>query len=153
MIMFLRTKVQMCADWLFNTPTRALEVTSGLIGLFFSIVMLADYHVLVGLKTYEPFAYVRLKWGWLLLALLAIIQLYKTVDASINGKEKSAYLLLWFALAYAIISVLFAASYPPLSTGFSTYIILSVINTMGYMHIDNEVKATKKTSKENTRND
>lgn len=122
--------------WCFNTPTRMVELISGFTAFFFSSSFLLDYSMFILYHPYRNFSYLSSKWLWILMFFLSILQLVFAGRSTHKSNEKSAFLLLWFALVWIIIAVVFATDYPPLSIEFFTYTILSIVNLVSYFYLD-----------------
>ena len=123
-------------DWCFKTPTRLVELISGFCAFFFSSAFLMDFSIFIVNHPYRNFSYLSSKWLWILMFFMSILQLIVAGRSTLKSNEKSAYLLLWFSLVWIIIAVVFASDYPPISTGFFTYSILSIVNLVSYFYLD-----------------
>ena len=123
-------------EWAFRTPTRMVELISGFVAFFFSSAFLLDISIYVVQHPYRNFSYLSSKWLWFIMFLLSILQIIYAGISTVKSNLKSAQLLLWFSLVWIIIAVVFATDYPPISTGFFTYSILSVVNLISYFYLD-----------------
>lgn len=123
-------------EWAFRTPTRMVELISGFVAFFFSSAFMLDISIYVVNHPYRNFSYLSNKWLWFVMFLLSILQIVYAGRSSTKSNLKSAQLLLWFSLVWIIIAVVFASDYPPISTGFFTYGILSVVNLISYFYLD-----------------
>lgn len=123
-------------DWCFRTPTRLVELISGFCAFFFSSAFLMDFSIFVINHPYRNFSYLSSRWLWILMFFMSILQLIFAGRSTLQSNKKSAYLLLWFSLVWIIIAVVFASDYPPISTGFFTYGILSIVNLISYFYLD-----------------
>lgn len=131
-------------NWCFNTPTRLIELVSGFCAFFFSSAFLMDISLFIANHPYRNFSYLSSKWLWMLMFVMSILQLLYAGRSGIKSNQKSAVLLLWFSLIWIIIAVVFASDYPPISTGFFTYAILSIVNLISYFYLDHLNKSTIK---------
>ena len=123
-------------EWAFKTPTRMVELISGFVAFFFSSAFIMDLSFYVTNHPYRNFSYLSSKWLWVLMLFLSILQIIYAGRSTLKSNLKSAQLLLWFSLVWIIIAVVFASDYPPISTGFFTYGILSVVNLTAYFYLD-----------------
>lgn len=123
-------------EWAFRTPTRMVELISGFVAFFFSSAFLLDISIYVVQHPYRNFSYLSSKWLWFIMFLLSILQIIYAGRSTVKSNLKSAQLLLWFSLVWIIIAVVFATDYPPISTGFFTYSVLSVVNLISYFYLD-----------------
>ena len=139
---FLATLMDL-RDWCFKTPTRLVELISGFCAFFFSSAFLMDFSIFVINHPYRNFSYLSSRWLWILMFFMSILQLIFAGRSTLQSNKKSAYLLLWFSLVWIIIAVVFASDYPPISTGFFTYGILSIVNLISYFYLDHLNKSKK----------
>lgn len=144
-INYLRNKLH----WVFETKTRFGELLSGLTAFFFAIVMMIEYHVIILRESYATFGKLTTKWIWLVVLVFAALQVIESTKTHLVSNQRSAQLALWFALIWFIIAILFASNYPPLSTGFFTYMIFSFANFIIYFYLD----GNNQTIIKETRND
>lgn len=131
-------------EWAFRTPTRMVELISGFVAFFFSSAFMIDASIYVVNHPYRNFSYLSNKWLWFVMFLLSILQIVYAGRSTVKSNLKSAQLLLWFSLVWIIIAVVFATDYPPISTGFFTYGILSVVNLTSYFYLDHLNKSNIK---------
>lgn len=118
-------KINQGRVYLFQHPTKSIEILSGLLSLFFGIVFIINGNLLIKNEFYQSFDYVGPMWIWWLVILLGIIQLNASRKDTLESNILSAITLKVSALVTFIIALMFAADYPPLGTGFFTYTILS----------------------------
>lgn len=118
-------KINQGRAYLFQHPTKSIEILSGLLSLFFGIVFIINGNLLIKNEFYQSFDYIGPKWIWWLVILLSTIQLNASRKDTLESNILSAITLKVNALVTFIIALMFAADYPPLGTGFFTYSILS----------------------------
>ena len=123
-------------EWAFRTPTRIVELISGFIAFFFSSAFIMDISFYMANHPYRNFSYLSNKWLWIIMFFLSILQIIYAGRSTLKSNLKSAQLLLWFSLVWIIIAVVFASDYPPISTAFFTYAILSIVNLTAYFYLD-----------------
>ena len=145
----INNRLRNTLNWIFETKTRPGELFSGVTAFFFAIVMMIDYNVIVLRESYATFGELTTAWLWLAILILAVLQVAESTKDSLISNQRSAQLALWFSLIWCIIAILFASNYPPLSTGFFTYMIFSIANFITYFYID----GNNQTIIKETRND
>lgn len=118
-------KINQGRVYLFQHPTKSIEILSGLLSVFFGIVFIINGNLLIKNEFYQSFDYIGPMWIWWLVILLGIIQLNASRKDTLESNILSAITLKVSALVTFIIALMFAADYPPLGTGFFTYTILS----------------------------
>ena len=118
-------KINQGRVYLFQHPTKSIEILSGLCSVFFGLVFVINGNSLVKNEFYQSFDYVGPMWIWWLVILLGTIQLNSSRKDTLESNILSAITLKVNALVTFIIALMFAADYPPLGTGFFTYSILS----------------------------
>lgn len=123
-------------EWAFRTPTRIVELISGFIAFFFSSSFIMDLSFYTVNHPYRNFSYLSNRWLWFIMFFLSILQIIYAGRSTLKSNLKSAQLLLWFSLVWIIIAVVFASDYPPISTAFFTYAILSIVNLTAYFYLD-----------------
>lgn len=123
-------------EWAFRTPTRIVELISGFIAFFFSSAFIMDLSFYMVSHPYRNFSHISSKWLWVLMFFLSIMQIIFAGRSTLKSNLRSAQILLWFSLIWIIIAVVFATDYPPLSTEFFTYAILSIVNLTAYFYLD-----------------
>ena len=111
---FLPSKFQY---WLFQRGTRAIEFISaiGLIG--FAVVFHINDGTMYDLPLYHKFAEIE---EWKIVVTLGVVGCLQALTlgySSVKATALSGYMLLISALIWALISVAFYMSYPPLNTG------------------------------------
>ncbi|MCX8746149.1 MULTISPECIES: hypothetical protein [Snodgrassella] len=121
---FLPDKLQ---KWLFHTGTRVITVTSALIMIGFAGIFLLGGSEVFNLKLYKGFLLLHPLTLSVLLIGMAVLQLLVTIFKSNRCNVLCGYLLILSALIWAVISATFWASYPPLTTGMTTYPVLAVV--------------------------
>lgn len=136
-------------DWVFETRTRFGELLSGLSAFFFAVVMMIDYNVIILRESYATFGALTTKWLWLVVLVLAVLQVVESTKNHLVSNLRSAQLALWFALIWFIIALLFASNYPPISTAFFTYTLFSFANFIIYFYLE----GNNQTIIKETRND
>ena len=111
---FLPTKFQF---WLFSRGTRAVEFVSAIGLLGFALVFWVDDGHIYDAPLYYKFATIP---EWRIITTLiftGLAQICAMWYDSVKSTVISGYLLLWAGLVWAMISVAFIMSYPPLNTG------------------------------------
>lgn len=131
-------------EWAFRTPTRIVELTSGFIAFFFSSAFVLDLSFYVVQHPYRNFSYLSSKWLWGIMFFLSILQIVYAGRDTTKSNLKSAQLLLWFSLVWIIVAVVFATDFPPISTAFFTYAVLSIVNLTAYFYLDHLNKSKLK---------
>ena len=111
--------------YLFQHPTKSIEILSGLLSVFFGLVFFINGKSLIKNEFYRSFDYVGPMWIWWLVILLGTTQLNASRKDTLESNILSAITLKVNSLVTFIIALMFAADYPPLGTGFFTYSILS----------------------------
>jgi hypothetical protein len=134
---FLPDKLQ---QWLFCTGTRVITVTSALIMIGFAGIFLLGGSDVFDLKMYKGFLLLRPYTLAVLLIGVALLQLIVTIFKSYRCSVFSGYLLILSALIWAVISATFWASYPPLTTGMTTYPVLTVVCALAGRNLINYTK-------------
>lgn len=129
--------------WLFDeSPTRPVELLSGLTAFFFSVIMMVEYHIIVLQDSYINFGKITSKWLWIVVLIFSIMQIIEACKNHLISNLRSAQIALWFTLVWFIIALLFASNYPPLSTGFFTYTLLAFTNFIIYVYLEDENQIT-----------
>lgn len=121
---FLPDKLQ---KWLFSTGTRAIEVTSSLIMLGFSFVLFESNHSFFTADLYEKFEQIHPHALAIIMFAVAVAQTVAVFFKSARSNVLSGFTLLLSAFVWFVVFGLFAAAYPPLSTGIFTYLALSIV--------------------------
>ncbi|WMY90938.1 hypothetical protein [Snodgrassella communis] len=134
---FLPNKLQ---KWLFYTGTRVITVTSALIMIGFAGVFLLGGSEVFNLKLYKGFLLLHPYTLAVLLIGVALLQLIIAIFKSNRCSVLSGYLLILSALIWAVISATFWASYPPLTTGMTTYPVLTVVCALAGRNLINYTK-------------
>lgn len=132
-------KIHKLANWVFDEPTRPVELLSATIGFWFASIMLLNSTMTQSHISYTPFVLLEGGWIWILIVFLSVIHFIKIFAKSTKlTPHIRSYILLWFALVYILIAILFAAAWPPLTTGFPTYCTLAIINLLAHFKIDGD---------------
>lgn len=134
---FLPDKLQ---KWLFDTGTRVITVTSALIMIGFAGIFILGGSEIFNLKLYKGFLLLQPFTLEVLLLSVALLQLIITIFKSNRCHVLSGYLLILSALIWAVISATFLASYPPLTTGMTTYPVLAVVCALAGRNLINYTK-------------
>ena len=128
-------KVNQGRVYLFSTPTKAIEALNGLTLSLFGLVFLINGATLGQYKFYVNFMYMGPSWIWWVVMLLGITQLNAARKDTLESNMMSAICLKLSALVWFVISLMFGSDYPPLSTGFFTYMSFSLLNVLGGFHL------------------
>lgn len=139
MVNKINKKLMNTCEWVFSDRTKPIELFSAIVAFLFSLQLIIDFDIITARTSYEYFAALSNKWVWVLVFLMANFQLYNINDSSVAGFRRRGFLSLWMSLVWILISMTFAANYPPLSTGFFTYFSLSIMCFITYNYIDNHV--------------
>lgn len=131
-------KVNQGRNYIYSTPTKSMEFLNGFLSIFFGLVFLANGTVLGLLKLYLNFSYIGPKWVWGIPVLLGVLQLKYACSDSLESNVKSALIMHTCALMWFIISLLFGSDYPPLSTGFFTYLCIAAMCSLTALHLDGQ---------------
>lgn len=120
-------------EYIFHIPTKSIELLNGLTAFFFAIVFMVNGATLSEHKFYLNFKYAGPSWIWIIVLILSIIQLNAMRKETLESNILSAIVLKVSALFWFMAALMFGSDYPPLSTGFFTYSILSFITVLaGY---------------------
>ena len=92
------------------------------------------------LKLYKGFLLLHPLTLSVLLIGVALTQLVIAIFKSNRCSVLSGYLLIFSALIWAVISATFWASYPPLTTGMTTYPVLAVVCALAGRNLINYAK-------------
>ncbi|WP_180295766.1 hypothetical protein [Snodgrassella communis] len=117
-----------------------ITVTSALIMIGFAGVFLLGGSEVFNLKLYKGFLLLHPYTLAVLLIGVALLQLIIAIFKSNRCSVLSGYLLILSALIWAVISATFWASYPPLTTGMTTYPVLTVVCALAGRNLINYTK-------------
>ena len=120
---FLPDKLQTI---IFSTGTRGIEILSSLVMLGFAFVFYISGNEISHEDLYSKFQHIHPHVVVCVLTVTAILQLYAAIYQSSKSNIWSGWLLIWSALVWFVITGIFWAAYPPLSTGMSTYLVFAV---------------------------
>ncbi len=134
---FLPDKFQ---NWLFDTGTRAIEVFSGLAMLGFAFTFFVSGDEIYTSDLYEKFQHLHKPTLLTILLTVAILQIGFSVVKSYRLKLVSSFLLMLSGLVWAVITGRFIAGYPPVSTGMTTYAVLTIICSFAGLYQNRHVK-------------
>ena len=131
-------KVNQGRNYIYSTPTKSMEFFNGFLAIFFGLVFLVNGTALGLLKLYLNFSYIGPKWVWGIPVLLGVLQLKYACSDSLESNVKSALIMHTCSLMWFIISLLFGSDYPPLSTGFFTYLCIAAMCSLTALHLDGQ---------------
>ena len=134
---FLPDKIQ---NWLFETGTRAIEVFSGLAMLGFAFTFLLAGDELYKADLYEKFQHLHKPTLIVILVVVSILQLGFAVVKSHRLKLVTSFLLMFSSLVWAVITGMFIAGYPPVSTGMTTYAALTIVCSFAGLYLNRHAK-------------
>jgi hypothetical protein len=134
---FLPDKIQ---NWLFETGTRAIEVFSGLAMLGFAFTFLLAEDKLYRVDIYEKFQHLHKPTLVCILVCISVLQLGFAVIKSYRLKLVSSFLLMFSSLIWAVITGMFIAGYPPVSTGMTTYAVFTIICCFAGLYLNRHAK-------------
>ena len=124
-------KVNQGREFLFSTPTKSIEFLNGLCILFFGLVVLLNISSLGTYKFYASFSSIAPIWVWWISIIVGFIQLKNIGRDTLESNIMSVLMLKVSAFLWLLFAILFGAEYPPLSTGFFTYLWFSVVCLLG----------------------
>ena len=127
-------------SWIFSSGTKAIEIVSSLMMYGFAINFAFDRDELIKEDLYEKFQHFHTPSLIAILFILASLQLGCSFITRNKFKLINSFLLMVSALAWAIITGIFIASYPPLSTGITTYSILAITCFLAGLYENRKVK-------------
>ena len=113
--------------FLFHLPTKSIEFLNGLLALMFGLVFMMNGSSLVQYKSYVAFTYVGPVWLWFVISMIGVFQLNAMRKETLESNMLSAIVLKVSSLLWFLVAILFGSTYPPLSTGFFTYLIISLV--------------------------
>lgn len=128
-------KVHEGREYLFSTPTKAIEFLNGICALMFGLVFLMNGSTLGKFKFYLSFAYVGPLWVWWFVVILGAVQLNAMRKDTLESNMLSAIFLKLSALMWFLSALMFGSDYPPLSTGFFTYVNFSLVTVLAGFHL------------------
>ena len=118
-------KINRARSYLFKLPTKSIELLSGLCSMFFGLVFIVNGRAIKETHSFVNFEYIGPDWIWWLVLLLGIMQLNAMRKDTLESNIMSAICLKVSSLVSFVIALMFASNFPPISTGFFTYTILS----------------------------
>lgn len=113
--------------WFFQTGTRSIEITSSLIMIGFAYILMTSGHEFFIADPYEKFESMHPHKLACIMFLVSLAQITAACFKSARSNVLSGFILLISALVWFVVFGLFAAAYPPLSTGMITYLVLSIV--------------------------
>lgn len=128
-------KVNQGREFLFSTPTKSIEFLNGLCTLFFGLVFLLNGASLGTYKFYVSFTNIAPPWLWWICVIVGFIQIKSLSKNTLESNIMSVLMLKISAFLWLLFAILFGAEYPPLSTGFFTYLWFSVTCLLGGFHL------------------
>lgn len=128
-------KINQGREFLFSTPTKSIEFLNGLCILFFGLVFLFNGASLGEHKFYISFTFIAPPWLWWICVIVGVTQLRAMNKDTLESNMMSVLMLKSSALLWFLFAILFGAEYPPLSTGFFTYLWFSMVSLMAGFHL------------------
>lgn len=128
-------KVNQGREFLFSTPTKSIEFLNGLCMLFFGLVVLLNITSLGRYEFYTSFSKMIPIWVWWISIIVGFIQLRNLRKNTLESNIMSVLMLKISAFLWLLFAILFGAEYPPLSTGFFSYLWFSVVCLLGAFHL------------------
>lgn len=86
-------------------------------------------------KFYVSFTSIAPPWLWWICIIVGFIQLKSLSKNTLESNIMSVLMLKISAFLWLLFAILFGAEYPPLSTGFFTYLWFSVVCLLGGFHL------------------
>lgn len=128
-------KVNQGRQYLFSTSTKSIEFLNGLSAFLFGLVFLLNGAALGNYKFYLNFNYIGPIWVWWFVVILGAIQLNSMRKDTLESNMISAIALKLSALMWFMSALMFGSDYPPLSTGFFTYLSFSLVMVLAGFHL------------------
>ena len=125
-------------EYIYSTPTKAMELLNGLFSSFFCLVFLINGDTLSGFRIYINFNYLGPKWFWIFMLFIGLAQLNYMRKDTLESNIKSALVMHISSVNWLVVAIMFGSIYPPLSTGFFTYSWFSVISCLTALHLDSQ---------------
>lgn len=127
LLLFYKTILEKCYDWLFDEITRPIEVLSSIGMIMFSTVFLIYNAELIKLPSYAPFKYVAPPQLWLIFIAIGLVQVLATIITSIKANKVSGYFLMLSGAVWGWIAITFSmGDLGIITTAPSTYWLLAI---------------------------
>lgn len=140
-ISFISNLFYLICNWIFSSGVKTIEILSSFMMFGFALNFAFDRDELIKEDLYEKFQHFHTPTLIIILIVLAFSQLACVFITRNKFKLINSFLLMFSALVWAIITGTFIASYPPLSTGITTYSVLAIACFMAGLYENRKVKS------------